>query len=76
MAMLRIRGYNSRTCKFPKSITRYDTVAVCTTGAYHYSMSSNYNRLPKPATVMLRGGNESYIAVKKETLDDIVRNDL
>ena len=61
---------------FPKSITRYDTVAVCTTGAYHYSMSSNYNRLPKPATVMLRGGNESYIAVKKETLDDIVRNDL
>lgn len=61
---------------FPSSVKRYDTVAVCTTGAYHYSMASNYNRLPKPATVMLRGGNESYIAVKKETLEDIVRNDL
>ena len=60
---------------FPSSVTRYDTVAVCTTGAYHYSMASNYNRLQKPATVMLRGG-ESYIAVKKETLEDIVRNDL
>ncbi len=62
--------------KFPHSVTRYDIVAVCTTGAYHYSMASNYNRLPKPATVMLRGGNESYVAVKKETLEDLVRNDL
>lgn len=61
---------------FPHSVTRYDIVAVCTTGAYHYSMSSNYNRLPKPATVMLKGGNESYVAVKKETLEDLVRNDL
>lgn len=61
---------------FPSSISRYDTVAVCTAGAYHYSMASNYNRLPKPATVMLRGGNESYVAVKRETLADIVRNDV
>lgn len=60
---------------FPESITRYDTVAVCTAGAYHYSMASNYNRLPKPATVMLKGG-ESYIAVKRETFEDVARNDV
>lgn len=62
--------------KFPKSVERYDIAAVCTTGAYHYSMASNYNRLTKPATVMLRGGNESYIAVKRETLEDLTRNDI
>ncbi len=61
---------------FPSSVTRYDIVAVCTTGAYHYSMASNYNRLPRPATVMLRGGSESYVAVRGETLEDLVRNDL
>lgn len=60
----------------PASVKRYDTVAVCTTGAYHYSMASNYNKLPKPATVMLRGGNENYIAIKAETFEDINRNEL
>lgn len=62
--------------KFPESVQRYDIVAVCTTGAYHYAMSSNYNRLPKPPVIMLRGGNESYVAVKGETLEDLTRNDL
>ncbi len=52
-----------------------DTVAVLATGAYNYSMSSNYNRLPKPAVVMLKGG-KSRIVVKRETLDDIIRNDI
>ena len=60
----------------PSSVGRYDIIALCTTGAYHYSMASNYNRLPRPATVMLRGGNENYIAVRKETLEDLARNDL
>ena len=60
----------------PSSVKRYDTVAICTTGAYHYSMASNYNRLPKPATVMLRGGNENYIAVKAQSFEDIIRNEL
>lgn len=59
----------------PESVKRYDIVAVCTTGAYHYSMASNYNRLPKPPVVMLRGG-ESYVAVRRESLGDICRNDL
>ncbi len=52
-----------------------DVIAVLATGAYNYSMSSNYNRIPKPAVVMLKNGN-SRIVVKRETLDDIIRNDL
>lgn len=52
-----------------------DIIAVLATGAYNYSMSSNYNRIPKPAVVMVRGG-ESRVVVKRETLEDIVRNDV
>ncbi|MCM1523235.1 MAG: diaminopimelate decarboxylase [Ruminococcus sp.] len=52
-----------------------DILAVLATGAYNYSMSSNYNRIPKPAVVMVNKG-ESRIAVKRETLEDIVRNDV
>ena len=54
---------------------RGDIVAVCTTGAYNYSMASNYNRVPRPPVVMLRGG-KSYVAVKRETYADLVANDL
>ena len=60
----------------PSETKRGDYVAVCTTGAYNYSMSSNYNRLTKPPIVMLRGGTDRYVAVKRETFDDIVRNDV
>ncbi|WP_294751021.1 diaminopimelate decarboxylase [uncultured Ruminococcus sp.] len=52
-----------------------DIIAVCATGAYNYSMSSNYNRLQKPAVVFVNNG-KSRIAVKRETLDDIIRNDI
>ncbi len=52
-----------------------DILAVEVTGAYNYSMASNYNRIPRPPVVMLRGG-ESRLAVKRETYDDIVRNDI
>lgn len=52
-----------------------DILAVCATGAYNYSMSSNYNRLLKPAVVFVKDG-ESHIVVKRETLEDIVRNDI
>lgn len=62
--------------KMPESTGRYDIVAVCTTGAYNYSMASNYNRLPKPPIVMLKPNGESYIAVKRESLEDICKNDL
>ncbi|NLN82553.1 MAG: diaminopimelate decarboxylase [Clostridiales bacterium] len=52
-----------------------DIMAVLATGAYNYSMSSNYNRLPRPAVVMVKDG-ESRIVVKAEDYEDIVRNDI
>ena len=54
---------------------RGDIVAVCTTGAYNYSMASNYNRIPRPPVVMLKGG-EDFVAVKRESLEDLLRNDI
>ena len=60
--------------KMPKPV-RNDVVAVCTTGAYNYSMASNYNRIPRPAVVMLNKGEDT-VAVKRETYEDLVRNDV
>lgn len=60
----------------PHTVGRYDIAAVCTTGAYNYSMASNYNRLPRPPVVILKNGNESYVAVRRESFEDIVRNDM
>lgn len=54
---------------------RGDIVAVCTTGAYNFSMAMNYNRIPRPPVVMLKDGS-SYVAVARETFDDIIVNDL
>ena len=53
---------------------RGDILAVLTTGAYNYSMASHYNRVPRPPVVMLTKDSE-YIAVKRETLDDIIALD-
>lgn len=52
-----------------------DTLAVLSTGAYNYSMSSNYNRIPKPAIVMIRDGKPR-IVVKRESYDDLIANDI
>lgn len=59
----------------PSDVTRGDLVAVLTTGAYNYSMASNYNRIPRPPVVLLSGG-EDKLAVKRETFEDICRNDI
>ena len=59
----------------PADVRRGDTLAVCTTGAYNYSMASNYNRLPRPAIVMLREGT-NYLAVRRESFADLCRNEL
>ena len=52
-----------------------DTLAVLATGAYNYSMSSNYNRIPRPPIVAV-SGNEAKIIVKRETYDDLIKNDV
>ena len=59
----------------PRDIRRGELLACLTTGAYHYSMSSNYNRIPRPPVVMLRDG-ESYVAVKRETYEHIASLDI
>jgi diaminopimelate decarboxylase len=53
---------------------RGDYLAVATTGAYNYSMASNYNRLTRPPVVMLSEKKE-YVAVARETLADLISND-
>ena len=59
----------------PAGVGRGDIIAVCTTGAYNYSMASNYNRLPRPPIVML-DGDRDYVAVRRESLADLTANDL
>lgn len=52
-----------------------DTLAVLSTGAYNYSMANNYNRIRKPAVVMVNNGVDKLI-VKRETYEDIIKNDI
>ncbi|MBO7309770.1 MAG: diaminopimelate decarboxylase [Clostridia bacterium] len=54
---------------------RGDILAVLVTGAYNYSMASNYNRLPRPPVVMIKDGADRLV-VRRETYEDIVRNDI
>jgi hypothetical protein len=59
----------------PKKIGRGDVIDGLTTGAYHYSMASNYNKLPRPPIVMLND-KESYIAVRRETPEHLAMLDM
>ena len=52
-----------------------DILAVLSTGAYNYSMASNYNRVARPAVVMVADG-KSRLIIRRESLEDLVRNDL
>jgi len=52
-----------------------DIMVVFATGAYHYSMSSNYNRLNRPAVVFVENGSARLI-VRRETYEDIIKNDI
>ena len=51
-----------------------DILAVLNTGAYNYSMASNYNRIPRPAVVLLKGDQDQLI-VERETYDDLLLKD-
>ena len=46
-----------------------------TTGAYNYTMASNYNRLPRPAMVLLKNG-EHRLSVRRETYEDMIAREL
>ncbi|MEH7333778.1 diaminopimelate decarboxylase [Neobacillus drentensis] len=52
-----------------------DILAVFCTGAYGYSMSNNYNRIPRPAVVFVENGKAALV-VKRETYEDLIRHDL
>lgn len=54
---------------------RGDLLAVLVTGAYNYSMASNYNRIPRPPVVFLSQGKDE-LAVRRESYEDLIRNDL
>ena len=60
--------------KLPKA-EQGDLLLVSSTGAYNYSMSSNYNRLPKLPVVFVKDGT-SRLVVKGETLEDLIRQDI
>lgn len=51
-----------------------DIVVVPATGAYNYSMASNYNRVPRPAAVLVNQGKADLI-LRRETYEDLVRQD-
>jgi len=52
-----------------------DLIAVFSTGAYNYSMSSNYNMVPRPACVLVKNG-KSNIIIQRETYEDLIKNQL
>ena len=58
-----------------QSCKRGDILAVLVTGAYNYSMASNYNRIPRPAMVSVSGGRDRLV-VRRESFEDLVRNEL
>ena len=54
---------------------RGDVIAVLATGAYNYAMSMNYNRIPRPALVMIADGVPR-LAVRRQTFDDLLACEL
>lgn len=58
----------------PGDLAVGDVLATPVTGAYGYSMASNYNKVPRPPVVFVRGG-EARVVVRGETLDDLLRLD-
>ncbi|NLX61968.1 MAG: diaminopimelate decarboxylase [Tissierellia bacterium] len=63
-----------RDLKVPQ-IEPGDILAVLATGAYNYSMASNYNRIPRPAVVMISKGKDRLI-VRRESYEDLLRNEI
>ncbi|HVR47048.1 MAG TPA: diaminopimelate decarboxylase [Candidatus Binatia bacterium] len=60
--------------RLPCGVRDGDLLAMCTTGAYTYSMAGNYNRFPRPAVVAVADGSERLLA-RRESIDDVLRND-
>ena len=63
-----------REARVPQELEIGDVLCTPVTGAYGHSMASNYNKVPRPAVVFVRGG-QSRIVVRRETYEDLVRLD-
>lgn len=46
------------------------------TGAYNYAMASNYNRIPRPAVVMIGCDGQERVVIRRESYEDLLRNDM
>lgn len=64
-----------RDCMITSEASAGDVFAIFSTGAYGYSMASNYNRNPIPAVVMVKEGN-SEIIVNRQSYDDMISRDV
>ena len=63
-----------RDVAVPATLAAGDLLAVAATGAYTHAMASNYNRLPRPAMVLVADGR-AQVLVRRETLDDVLARD-
>lgn len=59
----------------PENVSVGDVLCIPVTGAYTHAMSSNYNKLPRPAVVFARNGRATLV-VRRETLEDLLRSDV
>lgn len=64
-----------RDGRVPSDLAVGDILATPVTGAYGYSMASNYNKVPRPAVVFVKDGN-ARLVIRRETLDDLLRLDV
>ena len=63
-----------RDAHLPADVAVGDVLATPVTGAYGYSMASNYNLVPRPAVVFVRDG-DARVVVRRETFDDLLARD-
>lgn len=61
--------------QLPSSVKRGDFLAILTTGAYHYSMASNYNQMQKPSVFFVKNGKAREV-VKRQSLRQLIINDV
>ncbi|MGX0739310.1 diaminopimelate decarboxylase [Staphylococcus capitis] len=63
-----------KKAKLPSSMKRGDYLAILSTGAYHYSMASNYNQMQKPSVFFLKDGKAREV-IKRQSLRQLIIND-
>ncbi|WP_436861603.1 diaminopimelate decarboxylase [Staphylococcus caeli] len=63
-----------KNAKLPSTVKRGDYLAILSTGAYHYSMASNYNQMQKPSVFFLKDGKAREV-IKRQSLRQLIIND-